>query len=127
MERKNLPYSEKHDSEPRFAEPAQCRLEDPHPGQRTCFMSYDGTRMANHVVEHGADMVFQLSSLPPQAATAEPPQAATAEAPLRKKPKRAATAEALLKVKEEPENLNWDGADYGGTPRTKNTSNSLNS
>ena len=55
------------------------------------------------------------------------PQAATAEAPLRKKPKRAATAEALPKVKEEPENLNWDGADYGGTPRTKNTSNSLNS
>ena len=71
--------------------------------------------MASHVVDHVADMVFQLSSLPPQAATAEPPQAATAEAPLRKKPKRAATAEALLKVKEEPENLNWDGADYGGT------------
>ena len=80
-----------------------------------------------HVVHNRAYIVLQPLAWAPQAATAEAPQAATAEAPLRKKPKRAATAEALLKVKEEPENLNWDGADYGGTPRTKNTSNSLNS
>ena len=70
-----------------------------------------------HVVHNRAYIVLQPLWLDcnVMAATAEVPQAATAEAPLRKKPKRAATAEALLKVKEEPENLNWDGADYGGT------------